>query len=206
MMLACFHSKIVSLLKRATCPGRLFVFFYMIPVSHVVLAAEGMRPIRGPIEPTYWEENQLWLSPLVVVLAVSLLVLFWIFIKIRSKPKIVPPDITFRQELLAIEELAHTGEMEEIPSRLWRVFREYLEAKTDEHLGDKTREEFLQWVESNDAPALPVELVPDLREFMGTLEQAKFSGESLSKEEIDRLLGIGIGVMAVMERHGEGTQ
>lgn len=167
------------------------------------LRADGIRPIRGPVEPTYWEENKWELSLYLVFGVLLLAILSWVLWKIRSKSKVTSPAMAFDEECKAIRILAQRGESEEIPPRLSRILRDYLGAKTGIRLGDKTREEFLTWVERGDIPAISSDLLPELQEFMATLDQAKFAGKALTSQEIERLLEIGLRLKDTMEEKGE---
>ncbi|MFP4352782.1 MAG: DUF4381 family protein [Puniceicoccaceae bacterium] len=162
-------------------------------------AAEGLRPIRRPIVPGFWEEHGQWAVPaLVVALVAATALALWIRKRLR-RPKPPSPLALYREETREVRALLERNETAEVPARLSRVLREYIEASTGVRAPEQTTEEFLAMAGrpagDGDAAqvsetALPPEAVEELRPFLALADEAKFARRALGGEECRELLSL----------------
>src|SRR6185436_11731470 len=81
-----------------------------------------LRPPRGEIPASFWEQNRKWLVPMGIAGALAAGLLVWYF----SRPKLaaeVPPEVRARKELDA---LTNQGGDREVLSRTSQVLKRYL--------------------------------------------------------------------------------
>lgn len=124
-------------------------------LTPTALAAEGLRPIRGPIVPGFWEQNGHWAIPALIVGLLAVLGLaLWIRKRLR-RPKPKSPLALYREETEEVRALLERNEHAEVPARLSRVLRQYIEAATGVRAPEQTTEEFLAM--AGQAPAGPGE-------------------------------------------------
>ncbi|MEM0966572.1 MAG: DUF4381 family protein [Verrucomicrobiota bacterium] len=159
----------------------LFITFYS-----QTLAQEGLRPIRGPIVPGFWEENWYWAVPTILVSAVLLtFFVVWLLKRLNREKPMTPFEI-FQDEEKEIQHLLISKKVEEIPARLSRVLREYIEAATGVRAPEQTTEEFL--MEVKDGSQIPPGAVRNLNTFLSTLDEAKYARRTLDAAEIKSLV------------------
>lgn len=163
----------------------------LLLLPSVALAQEGLRPIRGPIIPSFWEQNAIWLIPSIIAAAVlALLILIWV-VKIIRRPKVISPLQRYQFEVRAMKSLLVEGNTEEIPARLSRVLRETIEGCTGMRSPERTTEEFLATASSassGETQSIPPAAVDDLRTFLGLMDEAKYARRQLDSQEIETLL------------------
>lgn len=158
---------------------------------------DGLRPIRGPIAPGFWEQNWIWAAPVLLVGAALLLFLFFRIRKALRKSTAPSPEKIFANEAEAIRRLIERNETGEVPSRLSRVLREYIEASTGVRAPEQTTEEFLAGAgkpgdepDTSERVDLPPDAVDELRPFLALTDEAKFARKALGSSECAELLSI----------------
>ncbi len=122
-------------------------------LTPTALAAEGLRPIRGPIVPGFWEQNAQWAIPALVLGLVAVLALALLIRKSLRRPKPKSPLALYREETEEVRTLLEQNEHAEVPARLSRVLRQYIEGATGVRAPEQTTEEFLAM--AGQAPADP---------------------------------------------------
>lgn len=158
---------------------------------------EGLRPIRGPITPGFWEENWIWAVPSILLVAIVALLL-GLWLRRHWKQSRIPTALQiFEWETDEIRTLIERGETAEVPSRLSRVLREYIETSTGVRAPEQTTEEFLATAGASTAETeevseegLPEEAFEELRPFLTLTDEAKFARRNLTASECDELLRI----------------
>jgi hypothetical protein len=154
--------------------------------STPVMAQEGLRPIRGPIVPGFWEVNWMWAVPALAIATIILLALvvwFWRWLRREKTPL---PVETYQREVAEMETLLAGGHREEIPARLSRVLREYIEATTGLRAPEQTTEEFLASA-GEGSNVVSAEAVAELTSFLALLDEAKFARRALTDDEMRSL-------------------
>ncbi|MBC2603712.1 hypothetical protein [Puniceicoccus vermicola] len=153
----------------------------------VASAQEGLRPIRGPIVPSFWEENGIWAIPAIVGAALLLLILTILIWKFANRKKLLTPKQRYDQEVGEMETLLTEGHAEEVPARLSRVLREYIEASTGIRAPEQTTEEFLANAAEASENRIPPEAIEELGSFLALMDEAKYARRLLSPEEMQSL-------------------
>jgi len=187
-------------------PSLITILLATITTAH---AQEGLRPIRGPITPGFWEENAVWAIPALIAGGLILALLArWIWKRARAE-KSPSPREQYESEAQEIDSLLTAGRTEEVPARLSRVLREYIEASTGVRAPEQTTEEFLAEVlpatsgppstgsetpedntsgDSSTNPSTPATPFESLRPFLTLTDEAKFAGRALDAEDCRKLL------------------
>jgi len=186
----------------------------LLSTQTTALAQDGLRPIRGPIVPGFWEENATWAIPALIVGGLLLLLLGWWIWKRVTIEKILSPREEYEKEVDEIENLLREGHTGEIPARLSRVLRTYIEASTGIRAPEQTTEEFLAEVlpggigepnpdaespressTSEEAADLEEPTVPArnetfeiLRPFLKLIDEAKFAARPLDADDCRTLI------------------
>lgn len=160
---------------------------------------DGLRPIRGPIVPGFWESHWHWAIPAILAGCALLAVVFMLIRRKMGKAKTLTALEVFRIETAAIRLLLNRKEVDEVPSRLSRVLREYIEGSTGIRAPEQTTEEFLAQASKPDAGAsdsdtpknlLAETAVEELRPFLTITDEAKFARKALGSDECSELLRI----------------
>lgn len=173
---------------------------------------DGLRPIRGPVTPGFWETNWFWAAPAIAVAVILAVVLaFWVR-KRLGRPKIPTAREIYETEAAEIRGLIDRGETAEVPSRLSRVLREYIETSTGLRAPEQTTEEFLAHAgdagpdpQSEAGAGLPVEAIEELRPFLTLTDEAKFARRNLGPSECTELLRIADRFVAANEDRREAA-
>ncbi|MGE9290350.1 MAG: hypothetical protein ACQKBT_05135 [Puniceicoccales bacterium] len=166
----------------------------------VAQAQEGLRPIRGPIVPGFWEENGIWAIPSIagaVLLLILVILLLW---KMTHREKILSPKQRYDRELAEMETLLAEGHAEKVPARLSRVLREYIEASTGIRAPEQTTEEFLANTGGGTDSRISPEAIQDLSSFLALMDEAKYARRLLSPEEMQSLFDSANHFVATHER------
>ncbi len=150
-------------------------------------AEEGLRPIRGPIVPGFWEQNAVWAIPAIILGAALLLVLAeWLRRRLMRGAPLTPREC-YDREVTAMTHLLAEGHREEIPARLSRVLREYIEAATGVRAPEQTTEEFLAQAGDDPESGISPEALSDLSFFLSRIDEAKYARRLLSPAELQSL-------------------
>lgn len=155
-------------------------------------AEEGLRPIRGPIVPGFWEENWPWAAPAAALAAVGLAVAAYFLFRYLRRPRIPSPLERYRSVAAAVRASLDRGERDEIPTRLSAALREYVEGTTGFRAPGRTSEEFLAAATPSaperEASALPPDAVRQLEPFLRLADETKFTGRAPGEDECRELL------------------
>lgn len=167
--------------------------------------AEGLRPIRGPVVPGFWETNWHWAAPaLLIALALVIVLFLWIRKRLR-RPRVPSPEKTYRSATAPARAMLDRGDLSDLPTVLSRALRFYIEAATGIRAPEQTTEEFLAQAArkpaalaagdgpdtaptTETAPPLPPDAVRELAPFLTLTDEAKFGGRALDAKECRTLL------------------
>jgi hypothetical protein len=149
--------------------------FFILPSSFAATnppapdAIPPLRPPRGEIAPTFWEQNGLWVAIAgVLLLAVIAAAVWWLR---RTRPPVtVPPDVQARQ---ALEPLRQQPEDGAVLSRISQVLRRYVSAAFGLPPGEMTTAEFCRAIA--DQGRLGTELSTRLGDFLRQCDERKFA-------------------------------
>ena len=131
-----------------------------------------LRPPRGEIPPTFWEQNGIWIILAgVVLLGVIAFIAWWL---LRPKPVVaVPPDVQARS---ALESLRQKPEDGAALSQVSQILRHYVNAAFGLPPGEMTTADFCQAVA--DQGRLGAELSAALADFLRKCDERKFAPPS----------------------------
>ena len=127
-----------------------------------------LRPPRGEIAPTFWEQNGLW----VIILGVLLLGLVCAAVWWLRRPRpavIVPPEAQARQ---ALEPLRNQPEDGAVLSRISQILRRYVGAAFALPPGEMTTGDFCRAIAGHER--IGVELSATLGDFLRRCDERKF--------------------------------
>jgi hypothetical protein len=128
-----------------------------------------LRPPRGEIPPTFWEQYGVWVWAGGALLAVLAGIVTW-YLR-RPKPAvIVPPDVAAR---LALEPLRTKAEDGALLSRVSQVLRRYFAAAFAMEPGELTTTEFCAAIAGN--AQIGRELAAGLSDFLRRCDERKFA-------------------------------
>jgi hypothetical protein len=131
-----------------------------------------LRPPRGEIAPTFWEQNGMWIIAVaVVVLGAVAFAVWWLT---RPKPALpVPPDV---QASKALESLRQEPEDGAVLSQISQLLRHYVVAAFALPPGEMTTADFCRSIAEQGR--LGEELSAELGDFLRSCDQRKFAPPS----------------------------
>src|ERR1044071_1974714 len=128
-----------------------------------------LRPPRGEIPPSFWEQNGKWVVPMGIAGALAVGLLAWYF----TRPKAVadvPPEVRARKELDA---LAYQAPDREVLSRTSQVLKRYLAQVFDLPQEEMTTAEFCKVFAAGKDPGEA--LSKNVCDFLHRNDQMKFA-------------------------------
>ena len=128
-----------------------------------------LRPPRGEIGPTFWEQHGLWVALAgVLLLAVIAAAVWWL--RRKRPPVMVPPYLQARQALEPLRQQAEDGA---VLSRVSQILRRYVSAAFGLPPGEMTTAEFCRAIA--DQGRLGTELSTKLADFLLQCDERKFA-------------------------------
>jgi hypothetical protein len=128
-----------------------------------------LRPPRGEMPPTFWEQNGVW----IIVACVVLLVLIALGVWWLTRPRpavVVPPDVQARK---ALEPLRGKAEDGAVLSQVSQILRHYVSAAFALPPGEMTTADFCRAIA--DQGRLGTELSAALGDFLRRCDERKFA-------------------------------
>lgn len=128
-----------------------------------------LRPPRGEIAPTFWEQHGLWVIILGVLLLGLVCATVW-WLRRRRPAVIVPPEAQARQALEPLREQAEDGA---VLSRVSQILRRYVGAAFGLPPGEMTTADFCRAIAGHER--LGAELSATLGDFLRRCDERKFA-------------------------------
>jgi hypothetical protein len=128
-----------------------------------------LRPPRGEIAPTFWEQNGLWvILGGILLLGLVAAAVWWL---IRPRPAVVvPPEVVARQ---ALEPLRRQAEDGKVLSQVSQILRRYVGAAFGLPQGEMTTNDFCRAIA--DQGRVGPELSASLGDFLRKCDERKFA-------------------------------
>jgi hypothetical protein len=148
------------------CPPRLLA---AAANSNSVDEIPALRPPRGELAPTFWEQNGFWVA-LIGALALALVCIgvWWLA---RPKPaEIVPPSVQARRSLEPLRSQAEDGQ---VLSRISQILRHYFAAVFNLPAGELTTSEFCRAIQASEQAG--PELSSRVSRFLEQCDERKFA-------------------------------
>jgi hypothetical protein len=133
-----------------------------------------LRPPRGELPPTFWEQHGLVVAAGSVIFLILLGFLVW-YLSRPKPPVAVPPCVLARQ---ALEPLRRQPENGAVLSRVSQVLRRYVAAAFELEPGELTTSEFCRGLEKQER--VGTELAAALSDFLRRGDEHKFKPANLA--------------------------
>jgi hypothetical protein len=127
-----------------------------------------LRPPRGELPPTFWEQHGLAVSAGIVAFVALLAILVW-YLRRPKPPVVVPPCALARQ---ALESLGAQPETGAVLSRVSQVLRRYVAAAFELEPGELTTADFCRALAKQER--VGAELAAALGDFLRRCDEHKF--------------------------------
>ena len=128
-----------------------------------------LRPLRGELPPSFFEQHGVSLLLAGFVLLILLLVAIWLF-TLRRPPVVLPPEILARQALEALRSQPEDGAL---LSRVSQIIHRYLKAAFDLPPVESTTSEFCAEIAGHER--VGPELAGAIADFLRRCDERKFS-------------------------------
>lgn len=148
--------------------------------------AEGLRPMRGLRQTSFWEQNWPWLTAVITAALVALIILTAWLIRRKPAAQLLSPADEARLRLGEAVKHAQNGQDKAFSVAVSDALRGYLERAFGLRAPEQTTEEFLQSAKSS--KQLPEPSLATLAHFLELCDLAKFAQHAFGDEERQDLL------------------
>ncbi|MBK1858584.1 hypothetical protein [Cerasicoccus arenae] len=164
---------------------RAFLMLAILPAT-IFAQTEGLRPMRGLRQTSYWEQNWPWLTAVIAVGTIALIALVVWLARRKPATKQLTPAEEARLRLGEAADLADGQDDKAFSTTVSDALRVFMERAFSLRAPEQTTEEFLQSAQSSGR--LPEASLQTLARFLELCDLAKFAQQSFGDEERLQLL------------------
>lgn len=143
-----------------------------------------LRPPRGEIPASFWEQNAIWVVPLAIAVVISIALLVWYFARPKP-PAAMPPEVRVRKEL---EALAPRPVDRELLSQASQALKRYLAEVFQLPKEEMTTREFCDALSAK--PEVGSGLAEQVRGFLRRNDAMKFSPGPVSTNVVAEAINL----------------